>query len=224
MAGDTIDITDYEDMDFHTIPSLMKHVSPTNEELNAAQSSGITPSIPVDMVRYVEFYTPKGNVARINYPNFFDIPSPDVASARIWLKNLADTEWQKIINAENTTSNSAKYTKANGYLSAGTIPASPVDWNSYVSDDMLLKIIQARHWLHPDISEKYRKSIEAMLSYSHENTLVTPLEYTPPKIPTSSHEYEIAYLGLPDSFAADFSQATYSNSMAEYEAKLREIE
>lgn len=59
MAGDTIDITDYKDMDFHTIPSLMKHVSPTNTEINAAQSSGITPGLAVDMVRYVEFYTPK---------------------------------------------------------------------------------------------------------------------------------------------------------------------
>lgn len=224
MAGDTIDITDYKDMDFHTIPSLMKHVSPTNKEINAAESSGITPSLPVDMVRYVEFYTPKGNIARINYPNFFDIPSADIVSARVWIKAQADAEWQKIINLENTTTNSAKYTKANAYLSAGTLPVSPIDWNQYLSDEMILKIIQAKHWLHPDISLKYRQAIEAMLSYSHENTLVTPLVETPPKIPTSSHEYEIAYLGLPDSFAADFSQSTYSNSMAEYEAKLREIE
>ena len=74
------------------------------------------------------------------------------------------------------------------------------------------------------ISLKYRRSIEALLSYSHENTLVTPLVETPPKIPSLSTEYEIAYLGLPSTFAADFSNTAYSNSIAEYDAKLREIE
>lgn len=89
---------------------------------------------------------------------------------------------------------------------------------------MVLKILQAKHWLHPDTSLKYRQAIEAMLSYSHENTSVTPLVDNPPKIPSPSTEYEIAYLGLPSTFAADFGQSTYSNSMAEYEAKLREVE
>lgn len=176
------------------------------------------------MVRYVEFYTPKGNIARINYPNFFDIPSADVASARVWIKNQANTEWQKIINAENTTTTSAKYNIADGYLSAGVIPSAPIDWNQYISDDMILKILQAKHWLHPDTSLKYRQAIEAMLSYSHENIAVTPLVDTPPKIPSLSTDYEIAYLGLPSSFAADFGQSANSNSMAEYDAKLREIE
>ncbi len=71
---------------------------------------------------------------------------------------------------------------------------------------MIEKIIQAKNWIHPDISLKYRKAIESMLSYSHVNSTVTPLVDTAPKIPSLSEEYEIAYLGLPSSFDADFSQ------------------
>jgi hypothetical protein len=56
---------------YHTIPSLLRHVSPTSAEIEAAKNTNITPSLPIDMVRYVEFLTPKGNIARINYPNFF---------------------------------------------------------------------------------------------------------------------------------------------------------
>lgn len=46
----------------------------------------------------------------------------------------------------------------------------------------------------------------------------------PPQIPTLSNEYEIAYLGLPASFGADFSQAEYSSSMEAYGTHMREIE
>lgn len=65
-----VDSTQYHDEIYHTIPSLFKHVSPTDEEINAAKMNTVTPSIPVDMVRYVEFITPKWNIARITYPNF----------------------------------------------------------------------------------------------------------------------------------------------------------
>lgn len=54
-----VDSTQYHDEIYHTIPSLFKHVSPTDEEINAAKMNTVTPSIPVDMVRYVEFITPK---------------------------------------------------------------------------------------------------------------------------------------------------------------------
>ncbi len=55
----SVDNTLYEDVSYHTIPSILRHVSPTEEEIKAAKDTGVTPSIPVDMVRYVEFLTPK---------------------------------------------------------------------------------------------------------------------------------------------------------------------
>ena len=89
---------------------------------------------------------------------------------------------------------------------------------------MIEKIIQAKNWLNPDIAVKYKKAIESMLSYSHENIAVTPRIETAPKIPALSNEYEIAYLGLPSSFGPDFSQASSSTAQASYETRIREIE
>ncbi len=89
---------------------------------------------------------------------------------------------------------------------------------------MIEKIIQAKNWLHPDISIKYKKALESMLSYSHVNTSVTPLVETAPAIPSTTEEYEIAYLGLPPAFDADFSQRSSSTAQAGYDTRIREIE
>lgn len=113
---------------------------------------------------------------------------------------------------------------ANAYLAAGTIPPTPIDWNAYISDDTITKILQAKHWLNPNISAKYKQAIESILSYSHEDTSVRPVIDSPPKIPAISSEYEIAYLGLPSTFGVDFSQAMQSQSMMDYQSQLREIE
>lgn len=69
-----VDNTRYENQFFHTIPSILHHVSPTESEISAAKSNGLTPSLAVDMDRYVEFLTPKGNIAQLHYPNFFVTP------------------------------------------------------------------------------------------------------------------------------------------------------
>ncbi len=53
------DVTHYEDRYYHTIPSLWKHISPTDEEIAAESINGVTPSTPVDIKRSVEFLTAK---------------------------------------------------------------------------------------------------------------------------------------------------------------------
>lgn len=79
---------------------MMKHVSPTPDEINAAEQNGATPSLPIDIIRYVEFLTPKSGRARFNYPNLFDAPSTSIADMRAWLKNVSDTQWNTIITQE----------------------------------------------------------------------------------------------------------------------------
>ncbi len=54
-----VDNTFYEDRYYHTIPSIWSHASPTNAEISAAKINGITPSLAIDQIRYVEFLTPK---------------------------------------------------------------------------------------------------------------------------------------------------------------------
>ncbi len=116
--GDTIDTTQYKNVVFHTIPSLYHHLSPTDEEISAAEANTVTPSLPIDLVRYVEFLTPKGNIARIHYPNFFDIRADDISSARAWISEQARLEWQKIIDAEQLVVLTGPQIQANSYLSA----------------------------------------------------------------------------------------------------------
>lgn len=119
-----------------------------------------------------------------------------------------------IINRENATALSPERVIVNQKIPSGILPVAPIDWNTYISDDMIEQIIQAKNWLHPDISIKYKKAIESMLSYSHVNNAVTPRINTAPKIPALSDEYEIAYLGLPSSFGPDFSHGSSSAAKA----------
>jgi hypothetical protein len=147
-----------------------------------------------------------------------------IATVRNWLKTKSTEQWQNILNKENSTAISGDRAIINQQIPPGVLPVSPIDWNIYVSDAMIERLIQAKNWLHPDISIKYRRAIESMLSYSHVNTAVTLFIATAPTIPTLSQEYEIAYLGLPSSFAADFSNSSSSDAQAGYDTRIREIE
>lgn len=77
-----IDSTIYEDQEYHTIPSIVFHKSPTVDEYESAKKNGATQSLAIDHDRYVEFLTPKGQLARIMYPNFFRIEADSVEEFR----------------------------------------------------------------------------------------------------------------------------------------------
>lgn len=146
--------------------------------------SGVTPSLPVDQIRFVEYYD-GSSVKEIKYPNFFDSSGSTVNELRTWL-----------------------------------VSKSPLGLSLNIDSASLEKIIQAKSWLHPDIALKYKEAIESMLSYSGANIELG----TAPIIPSLSQEYEIAYLGLPSTFGADFSQSSSSEAQAGYNTTLREIE
>lgn len=177
------DNTRYENRYYHTINSLVKHTSPTDTEIQAIDKNGSTPSTPVDIVRTVEFLTPRGNIAKLTYPNFFALEGSSIGEVRAWLTNLSN-EWNAIIAKENTTTLSPLDEKINTLIGAGTLPTSPIDWNSLISDEMILQILQAKYALRPDPVEKYKSSIETTLSYSHEYGLGNIKN--PPKIPRSN--------------------------------------
>lgn len=52
-------------------------------------------------------------------------------------------------------------------IGTNPLPGSPIDWNTLISDDVIEKVIQARRWLTPNVTEKYKTLIETNLSYSH---------------------------------------------------------
>jgi hypothetical protein len=186
------DNTRYENRYYHTIDSLVKHVSPTQREIMAAKENGSTPSIPVDIIRSVEFLTPKGNIAKLTYPNLFQAEGSTVPEVREWLKKISQTEWASILDRENTTTLTPIDQQVNTLIGAGSLPSSPLDWNSLISDEVILQVIQAQYALRPDPVGKYKSIIETDLSYSHEYS--NNNTKNPPKIPRSNDGYEIAYL------------------------------
>jgi hypothetical protein len=58
-----------------------------------------------------------------------------------------------------------------------------------------MKIVQARNWLHPDISSKSKQIIETALSYSHTPQL-SDFSRSAPILPDTGSGYDIAYLGM----------------------------
>ena len=199
----------------------MRHVSPTAAELSAAESNGATPSLAVDVVRSVEFLTPRWAKAVLSYPNFFDAPSTNIADVRAWLKNISTTEWNSIIAKEATLPLSGKDAGLNTAIGAGTLPASPIDWNTLISDDVILQAIQARRWLTPNVTEKYKTLIETNLSYSH-TYAGDPLK-NPPKLPDLSNGYDIAYLGLTP-FVPGGGKDPNSEDIQAYQYKIWELQ
>ncbi len=159
----TVDNTDYEDRYYHSVPSILTHISPTPEEYLAAETGITTPSLAIDEVRSLEFLTPKGNVARITYPNFFQAVGTDIPSLRKWLTDMSNQEWNAILAKENTSANSP----IAPYIGTASLPVSPLNWNDYISDAVLEKVLQAKQWLHPDVTEKYASMVQSALSYSH---------------------------------------------------------
>ena len=215
-----IDTTVYENRSYRSIPSLWKHLSPTSEEIAAATQNGVTPSLPVDIKRSIEFLTAKGNIARFEYPDFFTTPNGDIASLRAWLKDFSEKQWKDIISRESTTSLNGSQIEANSYTPTTALPALPIDWNTLISDAALQKIIQSKNWLHPDITEKSKAVIETSLSYSHQYGNDPTRD--PPLLPETGSGYDIAYLGLKSlaPLGAESSESTqtiennYSTSIA----------
>lgn len=193
------DKTTYRDIVYHTIDGISHHTSPTIEELAAAKKNGATPSLAIDTVRYIEFVTPKGNIARLEYPNFFRASGNTVAELRDWLRKEAERQWREILEAEAATSIPQEHLEiAVRYLRARTLPQEAPNWNEYVSDEILTQVLQARRWIHPDVTEKYRELVESMLSYSRKKPISDRAQDVPKTPPALSPEYEIAYLGLSD--------------------------
>ncbi|MBP9779728.1 hypothetical protein KBD33_03855 [Candidatus Gracilibacteria bacterium] len=189
---------------------ILRHISPTDEEIRAAENSGITKSLPVDMVRSVEYlwgHAKEGidivnrmSEHRVLYPNFFSLGfGNDVISARNWLNSLGASQgW---------ADGSIKYWGTGAYISTGSLE----------------KIINARNWLTSDVTSKYRRAVETSLSY----TQIDPsreLYQQVPQYPVSSNGYEIAYLGLSSFTPGSVGNSTATNVEREYELRRAEIE
>ena len=207
------------------VDGLLHHVSPTSEEIAAAKANGVTPNLAIDMRRYVEFMTPKGNIAQLYYPNFYAMTAADVAGVRAWLREQSQSQWNAIIAQENATNiDPARLNIAFQYLGARSLPDAAPDWNDYISDAMIIQILQAKNWLHPDVTAKYTQLIESALSYSHKNPNGDTTKDTPLIPSEKNQDYEIAYLGLtPFTPSGTDGDSEITNIQSQYQQGLASI-
>jgi hypothetical protein len=215
------DTTIYRNYVYHTIPSTLRHISPTITELAFAEANGATPSLPIDVIRSVEFLTERWNRAEIIYPNFFEAPLTSITDVRTWLRDISNTAWNKIISEESSRSMSPIDSIISRDLRVSPIPPTPLDWNTLISDDVIEKVIQSRRWLSPQVTEKYKSLVETTLSYSHTSSGDTLS--MPPKLPDLSSGYDIAYLGLAP-FVPGWEKNPNSEEFQAYQYRLGELQ
>ena len=72
--------------DYKTIPSYVKHISPTFEELNIQLNSKITPNLWIDKNRYIDFISASWKLEKINYLYLFRLNQD--------LSNVSSFDWQ----------------------------------------------------------------------------------------------------------------------------------
>lgn len=178
-----VEETNYRDIRFHTIDGFAEYVSPTEAEIEAAKKNKATPNLPVNVDGYVEFYSKKGNVFSVTFPNFFRDAFDEKS-----LRDQSQTVWKNIIDKENTTTQSPFDAQiATTILQAKDLP-NDFDWNAYITDEERKRLEEAKAWLVPDIATRQQLALADMLSREGGNRGAI--------VPNKNSKYEIAYLGL----------------------------
>lgn len=88
---------------FKEIPSDIEHKSPTAEEITTQIDAKVTPDLPVDKDRYIDFISAKWNYTKINYPYLFRVENQvwdnfDMEKAKEILDEYLDDKSKEINN------------------------------------------------------------------------------------------------------------------------------
>lgn len=168
---------------YKRIPSLIKHSDPNTLIYGKQLVAKTTPNLPIDEERYLLYLDRKASVARINYPNLFDInvdfydtdevivskiqAALQTAQSSLLPAVSPDNRWSKLINSGNSPASLAETLLADNDLRAG--------------------LIDALRWKNLNIEMKYAHALDTSLSTS--KTADSLL------IPDKKKLYEIAYMG-----------------------------
>ncbi len=197
---------------YKKISSYIKHISPTADEYAAQLTNQVSPSLPIDKQRYIDFIAADGSYQRIDYPNLFTLDddtreNPEVAEAN--LKAELDRVSEQINTIrENNNPNALTGNQRSLYelLKTWDFPNSEVDLYADFKDRGLS--VFALGWDSKDIS--YSDTLSFALYWNSLNTpsakykfifenylsdqFAGEAEYNLPK---NKKSYEIAYLGAP---------------------------
>ena len=197
---------------YKKISSYVKHVSPTPSEFAAQLSNMVSPSLPIDKKRYIDFVAADGSYQTIDYPNLFVVDPETWADIALTWEDLKK-ELDRVslqINAirVNTNPNTLTWRNQSLYNLVKTwdFPNRDIDLYAFVQDKDLSvyrlngdqkninysdTLTFAMYWNSLNTpSAKYKFIFENYLSNQFEG----PSNFNLPK---SKKSYEIAYLWAP---------------------------
>ncbi len=133
----------YKTNSYHFIPSYIQHKSPSYEEINEQIVSKITPNLPIDRDRYIDFISSLGNYKKINYPYLFRISWENEKEIKLkldkYLKEKSD-EINSIIVSEDPSSLSWKDLEIYNILKSGPYNSNKIDLLSFLKDKPIKEI------------------------------------------------------------------------------------
>jgi len=162
--------------EYKTIPSIIQHKSPDEDDLVAASRGVATPSLAIDKDRYTDFLDANGTYARVDYPNLFRI---DIETLDDLNPEYARSRIQAVLDAASVQVNALAYRNA---------PAAPIDFYARLAakPEALNAVVESVLWANLDnATAKYRFILENALDST-----------SPERTPVADHksDYEIAYL------------------------------
>jgi len=145
---------DWSTYSYKTISSHIKHISPTADEYAAQLTNQVSPSLPIDTKRYIDFISADGTYQRIDYPNLFtlnDDTKEDLGKAEENLKAELDRislQINTIIENNNPSALTGNQRSLYELLKTWDFPRSDIDL--YASSKYVCKTrsrIKIRQWI-----------------------------------------------------------------------------
>ncbi|MDD5769409.1 MAG: hypothetical protein PHE25_00425 [Candidatus Gracilibacteria bacterium] len=200
-------------LNFHKISSYITHKSPTADELIKQTKYMVSPNLPIDKDRYIDFISADNTYGKINYPYLFRIVLDDknefnIENAKVQLQKYLDNkskELNDLITAKNPSKLSGLDLTIYSLLKTGNYPTANIDLYKILENkpDKEIEIFgnkKTLSYIDTLIFSIYRNnlnSVSAKYKFVFENYLGDQFggnnfDFFLPK---NKKQYEISYLG-----------------------------
>lgn len=199
--------------DFHKIASWIEHKAPNNQDVSKQAQYMISPNLPIDKDRYIDFIAADNTYGKIEYPHLFRVSSPksfDFNATKSALKQYLDQKSQEI-NTLIQTKNPSKLTgddaKIYQLLKSWAYPQGNIDLYALLSakPNKEVEILWEKKTLSYidtvtfSILWNNLTSVSAKYAFIFENYLSDQFGGNDYNfyLPKNKKQYEIAYLWAP---------------------------
>ncbi len=198
---------------FHKIASWIEHKAPTSQELYKQTQYMISPNLPIDKDRYIDFIAADNTYAKIEYPYLFRVSSPEsfnFSATKTALKQYLDQKSQEInalIQAKDPSKLTGEDLAIYQLLTTGTYPQANIDLYALLlaKPDKEIEILWDKKSLSYidtltfSILWNNLTSVSAKYAFIFENYLSDQFWWNDYNfyLPKNKKQYEIAYLWAP---------------------------